>query len=107
VERKQVVELFKFIRDIYPMFEVSSGKVNSWHRMMKKMDFERVMAKAEQHAAENKFPPTVAEIAAYAPEKNEHLEKMRQWEKEAAEVPQSVKDEFKLKMEQLFKEKSP
>jgi len=30
---------------------------------------------------------------------------MRQWEKEAAEVPQEVKDDFKKKLEQLFKEK--
>lgn len=106
MEREHVVKLFKEIKNIYPTFEVSTEKVNTWARMMKKMDNNRVMAKLEEHSLVNKFPPTIAEISAYAPEKNEHLEKMRQWEKEAAKVPQSVKDDFRKQMKKLFQEKS-
>lgn len=104
--REEVIELFKVIKSVYPTFEVSSTKVDTWARMMHKMDFKRVMAKAEHHTMENKFPPTIAEIAAYAPEKNNHLEKMKKWEREASNVPQEVKENFRRQMEQLFKDKA-
>ncbi|WP_051359540.1 replicative helicase loader/inhibitor [Paucisalibacillus globulus] len=106
MDRKQVIELFKLLKSVYPSFEVSTPKVDSWTRLMRKMDFVRVMEKAEQHSLENKFPPTIAEIAAYAPEKNEHLEKMRQWEIEAAQVPESTKLQFREQMIKLIQEKS-
>lgn len=110
MNRSEVKELFQIIGNVYPNFipsdqEQLTRKVNTWTELMKDMDYKRVMAKAKDHVQSNKFPPTVAEIAAYAPERNEHLDKMRQWEKEAAEVPQEVKDDFKKKLEQLFKEK--
>ncbi|WP_060668238.1 replicative helicase loader/inhibitor [Oceanobacillus caeni] len=106
MNRNQVIELFKLIKNVYPTFEVSTEKVNSWTRMMYRMDFERVMTKAEQHALENKFPPTISEIAAYAPEENKHLEKIKKWEREASKVPQEVKENFRRHMEQLFKDKA-
>lgn len=104
--RDEVIQLFKFLKNIYPNFEVTSEKVDIWAKMMQKMDFKRVMARAEQHATESPFPPTIAEIAAYAPEKNVHLEQIRQWEKEAAQVPQHVKDKFKQQLENLLKDKA-
>lgn len=103
--RDEVINLFKLIKSFYPNFEVTTEKVNNWAWAMRKMDFDRVMVRAQEHVQENKFPPTIAEVAAFAPEKNEHLEKIREWEKEAAQVPQSVKDEFRRKVNELFKEK--
>lgn len=104
--RDEVVNVFKLIKSFYPNFEVTTEKVNNWFWAMKKMDFDRVMARAKEHVQENKFPPTIAEIAAYAPEKNEHLEKIKQWEREAAQVPPEVKQKFAKQMEKLFKDKS-
>jgi len=106
VTKADVLELFKLIKSIYPTFEVTQEKIDIWANVMKKMDYERVIVRAREHFAENKFPPTIAEIAAYAPEKNEHLEKMRQWEKEAEQVPQRVKDNFKKQLEKLLKDKA-
>lgn len=106
MNRDQVIELFKLLKSVYPNFEVSSEKVDAWTRLMKTMDFERVMIKAEKFVLENKFPPTVAEIAAYPPEKNKHLEKMRKWKKEASEVSPEVKENFRRELEKLFKEKT-
>lgn len=103
--REEIIELFKLIKSVYPTFEVTTEKVDSWTRLMKDMDYKRVMAKTEEHAQSNKFPPTIAEIAAYAPEENKHLEKMRQWKKEADKVPEEVKTDFKNKMQQLLKDK--
>ena len=111
MNREQVKELFQFIGSIYPSFipdnqEKLTRKVDTWTRLMRKMDFERVMAKTEQHSLESKFHQTIADVAAYAPEKNEHLEKMRQWEKEAKKVPQHVKENFKKQLNQLLKDKA-
>jgi hypothetical protein len=103
--RDEVKDLFKMISSMYPTFEVSTGKIDTWARMMRKMDFDRVMAKAEKHALENKFPPTIAEIAAFAPEENDHLEKMERWKEEAAQVPPELKQRFNQSIQQLLKEK--
>lgn len=105
MERKEVVDLFKFLKNIYPNFEVDSGKADTWHRLMKDMDFERVMVKAEQHVQANKFPPTVAEIAAYAPAKNEHLEKMKRWEEEAAKVSPEKRARVSAEIQELIRSK--
>lgn len=111
MNREEVKELFQLIGSVYPMFipdnkEQLTQKVNTWTRLMRNMDFERVMAKAEDHVQTNKYPPTIAEISAFAPEKNETLEKMKQWKREADQVPESVKEEFRQKLQQLMKEKS-
>jgi hypothetical protein len=107
--KADVLELFKMIKSIYPTFEVTQEKIDIWAKVMKDMDFERVKVRSNEHFATNKFPPTIAEISAYAPPKNETLEKVKQWEKEAAEVSEETKRKFKQKLEELeqkIKEKS-
>lgn len=104
--REEVVQLFKLLKSFYPNFDVSSEKINHWTWAMKKMDFNRVMAKAQEHVQSNKFPPTIAEIAAYAPKKNEALEKMQQWKREAEQVPPEVKKQFAYKLQKLLKDKA-
>lgn len=106
MNRNEVVELFKILKDVYPTFEVSTQKVNTWARLTEKMDFKRVMKKTEEHVATNKFPPTISEIAAYAPEENKTLKQVEEWKREAAKVPESTKLEFRKKMKELIKEKS-
>lgn len=106
MERSEVISLFKLISSFYTNFEVSTEKVNAWTWAMKDMDFDRVTTKAKKHVQENKFPPTIAEVAAYAPEHNEHLDKMKQWEKDAAQVPEWKKQQFKEEMQRLIREKS-
>lgn len=105
MNREQVIELFKFIKSVYPAFEVSSKKVDVWTKVMSNMDYDRVMKKAEKYVVENKFPPTIADLAAYAPPENETLKKMEQWRKEAEQVPTEVKLRFREKMKQLIEEK--
>lgn len=101
MERSDVIELFRLIKNFYPNFEVSSEKVDAWHKIMKKMDFDRVVAKLEQHTAEKPFPPTISEIAAYAPEDNKHLEQIQKWREEAAKVSPDVKERFRKEFEKL------
>ena len=106
MNRMQVVELFKFLKSIYPSFDVNTEKIDAWAIAMTDMDYERVMARVKEYVKENKFPPTVAEIAAYAPEPNTTLQQMEQWRKEAEKVPEHVKLLFKQKIEQLIREKA-
>lgn len=106
MNRDQVIELFKLIKSVYPNFEVDSHKVDTWTRIMKGMDFKRVMAKTEEHVQTNKFPPTIAEISAFAPPENETLKKMKRWEREAEQVPDEVKQRFAERLNHLLKDKS-
>lgn len=106
MNRSEVIELFKMLKDVYPNFEVSTQKVNTWSRLTKDMDYKRVVRKTEEHISSNKFPPTIAEIAAYAPEENKVLKQMEEWKREADKVPESTKEEFRRKMQELIKEKS-
>lgn len=105
MNRDQVVELFKLIKSVYPNFDVDSHKVDTWTRLMKDMDYKRVMAKTEEHVQSNKFPPTIAEISAFAPPENETLKKMEQWEREAEQVPDEVKQRFAQNLNKLLKDK--
>lgn len=105
MNRDQVVELFKLIKSVYPNFDVDSHKVDTWTRLMKDMDHKRVMVKTEEHVQSNKFPPTIAEISAFAPPENETLKKMKQWEREAEQVPDEVKQQFAQNLNKLFKDK--
>ena len=104
--REQVKSLFRFLVSIYPNFEVSTEKIDTWTAVMKDMDYERVMARARQYVQEHKFPPTIAEISAYAPKKDNTLEKMREWEREASKVPDHVKENFRKRMKKLFEDKA-
>lgn len=106
MDRDQVKELFKFLMSIYPTFDSpTTEKIDTWHRLMKDMDFKRVMAKAEQHVQVNKFPPTISEIAAYAPKENKHLEKIERWKEEAKKVPNELRQEFFAKVQALVEAK--
>ena len=110
MNREQVKELFQLLISVYPSFrpdtaEKLTKKVDTWTHLMKNMDFKRVMARAEEHVQTNKFPPTIAEISAFAPPKNETLEKMKQWEREAEQVPDEVKQNFAKQLEHLIKDK--
>src|SRR5699024_3027306 len=110
MNREQVKQLFQLIGSVYPTFlpddqDKLISKVDTWTHLMKDMYFKRVMVKAEKHVQSNKFPPTIAEISAIAPPKNETLEKMKQWEREAEQVPDEVKQNFAKQLEHLIKDK--
>ncbi|MCG5104411.1 replicative helicase loader/inhibitor [Oceanobacillus alkalisoli] len=106
MNRNQALEILETINELYPRFELTERKIQIMIPQLEKMDYDRVMARLSEHMVNSSFPPSLAEIAAYAPPKNEHLEKVRQWEREAAQVPDHVKQEFKRNLEKLIKDKS-
>ncbi|PAD36344.1 hypothetical protein [Terribacillus saccharophilus] len=107
MNKDQAGDVLRAIGDLYPnTFQVTETKVKLLIPQLEKMDYDRVMANLSSFAAINKFPPTIAEIAGYAPEHNDSLEKMRKWKEESAKVDPAVKKRFAKEMENLFKDKS-
>lgn len=91
--KKEVLELFKFLKTVYPQFEVDQYKLDVWSELLEDQDFDRVMKKAKEHAKTNKYPPAVAEL--YTPkhkEENEFLKQYRQWLKEGGKRIEQYKD---------------
>ena len=106
MERNQAIEILETINEIYPRFELTERKIKVLLPQLEKMDYDRVMKRLNDHIVSNSFPPTLAEISAYAPEKNDHLEKFEQWKREAAQVPESKKREFYEAVKKLVEDKS-
>lgn len=62
MNKKQVVELFKFIKSVYSQFEVDQYKIDTWSQLLEDQNPATVMRKAEYHAKTNHFPPSVADL---------------------------------------------
>lgn len=101
MERNQALEILETINELYPQFELTDRKVKIMLLQLEKMDYDRVMARLNEHIVNSPFPPTLAEIAAYAPEENKHLEQIQKWREEAAKVSPEVKERFRKELERL------
>lgn len=106
MNREQALEILEMIDEVYPQFELTERKVEIMLPELEKMDYKRVKARFSEYMTQNPFPPTLAEISAYAPPENKALEKMERWQREAEQVPDEVKQRFRQKMQQLIQEKS-
>ncbi len=106
MERNQALEILRTINDVYPRFDLTDRKIKALLPQLERMDYERVMAKFSNYMISSPYPPTLADIAAYAPKENKHLEKMKAWEEEAAKVPDETKRQFREKLKQLVMEKN-
>lgn len=60
--REQVKEVFKILAYAYPKFEVSSEKIDFWHKFLIDQNPAAVMQKAEKHVMESPFAPTIADL---------------------------------------------
>ena len=90
MNRKQVLELFKFLNSVYPKFmpdakEEQTYKVDTWTRLLRNQNPAKVMLRAERYALENKFPPTIADLSERITEAhgNDFLKKVEQWRVDA------------------------
>lgn len=88
--KKEMFDIFTFIKSVYPNFEVTQDKIDGWTRVMKSNDPADVMKNTERFALNSKFPPTIADIKA--PPKSEahsksYLDKIKRWEAEASGGP--------------------
>lgn len=106
MESQQAAEILELITDLYPsQFKLTDRKARFLIGRMSDMDYKRVLKKLEDYSIEHRFPPTLADIAAYAPEKNENLEKIKRWEAEAKQVTPELKEQFRQEFQKLLKDK--
>jgi hypothetical protein len=86
MNRDQMKEVFKLIKNTYSQFEVTSEKIDVWTRMLKDQNPAVVMRNTERYILENKFAPTIADLRerkleAYS---SNILDQIKEWEKNAA-----------------------
>jgi hypothetical protein len=60
--RDDVKKVFMMLRNVYPQFQVSSEKLDVWHRLLQDQNPAIVMRNTERYVTENKFPPTIADL---------------------------------------------
>lgn len=86
VNRDQVKEVFKILKNVYPQFEVSKEKVDTWTGLLKDQNPAIVMRNTERFVLENKFPPTIADLREknHAAYQSNILDKIKEWEANAA-----------------------
>lgn len=91
MDRKQVIEVFKLLKSVYPNFDVSTEKVDIWTRLLKDQNPAIVMKNAERYVLTQKYPPTIADLRETNTESrsDDFLKKIRQWEREAVGKPRS------------------
>ncbi len=87
--KRQVGELLKFLNDVYPNFEITQSRIDTWSRLLRNQDPVKVMKRAENHAISNKFPPSVADLSERKIEahSSDFLDKVQQWKRDAVDKP--------------------
>lgn len=86
--KDQAMAILTRIAAAYPRFELSTDaigkeRIRLWLEHLTALPYEPVLKKIDQHIAEKRFPPVIAEIQVHQQEKNEFLEKQKEWEKNA------------------------
>ncbi|MCM3168998.1 replicative helicase loader/inhibitor [Peribacillus frigoritolerans] len=65
MERRQIAELLDSIQSSYPgkfVVQDPTSLLDSWERVLKKHDSEKVMNNFDRHLESSVFPPTIADL---------------------------------------------
>lgn len=86
MNKKEVAGLFRFLKSIYPQFEVDQFKIDTWTSLLSDQNPATIMKNAERFAIENKFPPTIADLRdkPYEAYTSNVLDQIKEWENNAA-----------------------
>ncbi|WP_338749362.1 replicative helicase loader/inhibitor [Bacillus sp. FJAT-52991] len=82
---EQTLLIMQHITAAYPRFELTKKRVEVWYNYLRKMPYEQVFNKLQEHIRLKSFPPTIAEITVQEMGNNEFLQKYQQWQKEGEE----------------------
>ncbi|USD81970.1 replicative helicase loader/inhibitor [Bacillus safensis] len=85
---EQAMIILTRIAAAYPRFELSTDEIGKeririWLEHLTALPYEAVSKKVDQHIAEKRFPPAIAEIQVHQQEPNDFIEKQKEWEKNA------------------------
>lgn len=106
MNQAEAIHVLETMKEVYPRYEISKKKARMLIKELVKMDYPQVMKKLAHHVAIHPYPPTVMEISAYLKTENKQLEKLKQWRKQARDVPPELKRTFHQQMLKLIKDKS-
>lgn len=103
---EEAIIVLETIGELYPKYEVSVRKAQMLAPQLMKMDYARVLENLSDYVAAHPFAPTLAEIAGFPVESNDHLDNINVWRAEAAKVPDEIKHHFHKQMITLLKDKA-
>lgn len=83
MNESEAKDILERISVVYSRFEITEMVIEVWLGHLKTMHYDKVLYRLNEHIAENKFPPTIAEIAAYPKKENEFLKKVERWKEES------------------------
>lgn len=106
MKREEALFVLQTIQEVYPKYDLPEMKVRMLVRELLPMDYVEVMKNLARHTARYPYPPMIAEIAAYPREREEQVERLNQWRKEAEEVPEEMREAFHKQMLKVLEEKS-
>ncbi|WP_419954782.1 hypothetical protein ACN6MT_03220 [Neobacillus niacini] len=86
MNRNQVKDVLRLIKNNYHQFEVTTDKIDDWTRMLSDQNPAVVMRNVEKHILECRFPPVISDLIERKHESFESniLQQLREWEKNAA-----------------------
>ncbi|MFC7319823.1 hypothetical protein [Halobacillus campisalis] len=101
---EEAVEVLQMMSSLYPgKVEMTKKKAEFLIPQLKPMCYGSVMGKLALHVSKSPYPPTIADIAVYPPvDENPHLDMLKQWDREAAEVSEEKKRLFQEKLNELI-----
>ncbi|MEV5038841.1 hypothetical protein MRBLBA21_003741 [Peribacillus frigoritolerans] len=70
MERRQIAELLDSIHSSYPgkfVVQDPTSLLDSWERVLKKHDSEKVLKNFDRHLESSVFPPTIADLVKKRP----------------------------------------
>lgn len=83
MDRKQAFDILEIICGAYVNFDITEKRAEIWCEMLGNMPYKPVLDNVKRHIRENKFPPTIAEIAANELGENEFLRMQEKWIKQS------------------------
>jgi Loader and inhibitor of phage G40P len=82
MEKIEVIQILSKIESVYPQFKITDDTLVMWIEVAKGMDYQLVLQRLTAHIAKHRFPPVLAEIAAFQESENGYLQKTKQWAQE-------------------------
>jgi predicted rRNA methylase YqxC with S4 and FtsJ domains len=85
MNREEVKEVFKILKNVYPQFEVTSEKLDIWSGFLKDQNPAIIMRNTERFVLESKFPPSIADLRERKMEaySTNIFDKIKEWETNA------------------------
>ncbi|MCP3027632.1 hypothetical protein [Halobacillus sp. A5] len=107
MRHEEAADVLETIEELFGgKFVITERKIEVFIPQLMKMEYKPVMEKVFDYASRYPFPPTLADIAVYPPQSNDYLKKKKQWDEEAAQVPEETKRRFEEKFAALLKKVS-